>query len=980
MTLHTKLLFSSALVTTLACASAPALAQSAPPNTDYGTFKPLTVGTVKSFSNGRFEGREGGNVTPQPVAAAVPVPVLAPTAPVEAVPAAPAVAEAPVAVPTPAQPVQVAQPILDEPVRPVAPAPADQPMLAEAASLEPAPQAPVEKAPMPAPSAPAPAPAPAAPSAQTATATPTKKEEQTSGEPPLAASAGPLPPPVYNAEYPEEREAATRLAMADGQAGVDNGLAAAALRAAELPPVPQDVINNTPLSDRAIREIAVEGLQRIEPLTVQSYLDVAVGDTLTGEKRNQSLKNLYESGLFSDVSVDQNGDILNVFVHENPQINQIAFEGNKRLKDEELQAEIQLRPRAIYTREKALQDTDRILTMYRRSGRYAARVEPKVIELEQNRVDLAYEIAEGPVTDIRDIRFVGNKEFSDSELRDAISSKISKWYSFLSSADRYDPDRVKYDQEMLRQFYLNHGYADFNIVSALSELTPDQEDFYLTFTVNEGERYKIGKIEVINNLKKFDVASFKEDMKPLKEGDWYDAEDLNNVVDDMTSTLGREQFAFAAVKPDVKRNAENHTVDLTFRINESPKVYIERIDIKGNVRTLDKVVRREIALAEGDPFNKEKLAQSEKNIKDLNFFKNVDIQVKEGSAPDQVIIEANVEEQSTGDIQIGGGYSTLDGPLANFQIRERNFLGKGQDLRLATMLAGRRSEFDIGFTEPYFLDRKLEAGVDLFHSTRDLQRQSSYDLQRTGGALRLGYELSEKWRQSWRLGYDNTGISDVDDDASRFVREQEGEWATASVTHRITYDDRDSKISPHEGLYAWVDTEVAGLADAQFVKNRVGANYYYPLGDQWVFMQMGEAGNVFSYGDKDVRINERFYIGGNSMHGFDYGGLGPRDLTTDDALGGNNFYRGSSEVTFPISIDKDMPLKGHTFVDYGSVWGIDEPSSPDLADSDSIRVAAGLGISWDSPFGPLRVDFSAPIVKEDYDEKQTFRFTFGSAF
>lgn len=972
MTSHSKLLFSSALVT-LACAAMPAHAQSLPPNTDYNSFKPLAVNNVKSFANGNFEGVTG--VAPQPAAAA---PVAAP---------APVIGVAPTP-PAPTGPVQVAQPILDEPVRP-APV-AESPMLAEAPSLEPAPPAPVQKEPV-APSAPtpAPAPAPAAPLAQAASATPTKKEEQTAGEPPLAdTNAAPPPPvaatataaPVYNTEFPEEREALSRIAMADPQAASESAMSAAAARAlADLPPVPEDVITNTPLSDRPIREIAVEGLQRIEPLTVQSYLDVAVGDTLTGEARNQSLKNLYDSGLFSDVSIDQNGDVLNVFVHENPQINRVAFEGNKRIEDKELSAEVQLRPRSIYTREKALQDTDRILTLYRRSGRYAARVEPKVIELEQNRVDLAYEIAEGPITDIRDIRFVGNEAFSDSDLRSAIASKVSKWYRFLSSADRYDPDRVQYDQELLRQYYMNHGYVDFNIVSALAELTPDQEDFYLTFTVNEGPRYKIGKIEIVNNLKKFDPKAFQGDVS-LEEGDWYDASELTKSVDRMTSTLGRNQFAFAQVKSDVQRDAANQTVNVTFRINESPKVYVERIDIKGNVRTLDKVVRREITLAEGDPYNREKLAQSEKNVKDLNFFKKTDIQVKEGTAQDQVIIEANVQEQSTGDIQLGGGYSTIDGPLANFTIRERNFLGKGQDASLGLLLAGRRSEFDIGFTEPYFLDRKLSAGIDLFHSTRNLQRESSYDLRRTGGALRMGYDLSEKWRQSWRLGFDNTEINDVKDTASRYVKDQEGQRMTTSLTHRLVYDSRDSKVNPREGLYGWVDTQVAGLTDAKYVKNRVGANYYHPIGENWTFMQMGEAGNVFGYGDEDVQINERFYIGGNTMHGFRYGGLGPRDLSTGDALGGNNFYRGSSEVTFPISLDKDMPLKGHAFIDYGSVWGIDEASSPILADENSLRVAAGFGTSWDSPFGPLRVDFSFPITKEDFDEKETIRFAFGTGF
>ncbi len=787
--------------------------------------------------------------------------------------------------------------------------------------------------------------------------------------------------PSVDITFPEEEEAYQRIitdTRDDARTTQSQSLNDAARAIANLPPVPRDVVLNKPLSDRPITEVAVIGLGRIEPLTVESYLDVKVGETLTLESRNQSLKNLYDSGLFSDVSIDQQGSILTIRVVENPQVNVVAFEGNKRIKDEDLQREVQLRARSIFTPEKAIDDTNRILSLYRSSGRYASTVEPKVIERDQNRVDVAFEIVEGPITDIRDIRFIGNKAFDDGELREAITSKISRWYRFYSSVDRYDPDRFNFDQELLRQFYLKNGYADFQVTSALAELTTDQEDFYLTFNIDEGARYKVGSINIKNELPKFDGGALVDDIG-FEEGDYYNAEKLTKAVDAMVGTLGDNQYAFANVTPEVKRNAESKTVDITFTITPSPKVYVERIDIKGNVRTLDKVVRREFELAEGDPFSREKLAESQRNVKNLGYFGNSDIQIREGSAPDQVIIDAEVEEKSTGDISVGGGFSTIDGPLANFSIRERNLLGKGQDLRLGALIAGKRSEFDVGFTEPYFLDRKLSAGIDLYTVTRDLQDESSFDQKRTGIRTRLGYDLSEKWSQSWRLGSENNVIEDVSATASRFIRDQEGSRTTTALGHRVQYDTRDSRFNPREGFIGFLDTEVAGLTDAKFIKNRLGATYYVPLSENWVFAQSGEVGNVTAYSE-DVEINERFFVGGNTLRGFSSSGIGPRDVSTNDALGGNNYYRGSSEVTLPISLDPDIPLKGHVFTDYGSLFSIDEAADPNLVDESSIRVSAGVGVSWSSPFGPLRIDFAKPVVKEDFDESETIRFSFGTAF
>lgn len=727
-----------------------------------------------------------------------------------------------------------------------------------------------------------------------------------------------------------------------------------------------------------VRDVKVVGNERIEPETVLSYMDVRPGDPLNPETMDRIVKSLYRTGLFADVSVRQTGESLEVRVVENPVINEIAFEGNDKIKDEDLLAEVQLRPRQVFTRTKVQSDVTRLYDLYRRSARFSASIEPKIIKLGQNRVNLVFEIKEGSVTKVDSIRFVGNRRFGDDQLRSEISTKESHWYSFISADDRYDPDRVSYDQEMLRKFYLSQGYADFRVVSAIAELSQSRDSFYITFTVEEGPRYKIGKIDINSSLKGFDPDVLKEDVR-FSSGDWYDATDVQKTVDDMTKTLGDLQYAFAVVKPRISRDPAITALNISFDVAESPKVYVERINIHGNTRTLDKVIRREIALDEGDPFSREKLAKSEQDIRDLDYFETVDVKPGPGSAPDKTIIDVGVSEKSTGELSVGAGFSTSDGPLADFKIRERNFLGKGQQVDFSTTISGDRTEFDTSFTEPYFLDRDLSAGVDAFHVTRDFQSESSYDQRRTGGGLRLGYPLSEKWRQSLRYQIENNDIRNVRSDASRYIRDQEGTRVTSAVSQRLTYDDRDSSLFPTDGIYSWLDAEVAGVGgDAHYVSGKIGSSWYHPVLETWVFNALGEIGAVTGYSGEGVAINDRFFIGGNTLRGFEKSGVGPRDLGTDDALGGNLYYRGSFELTFPVS--EDLGLKGHTFSDFGSLWSLDDVSGVDIVDESSLRASGGIGVSWRSPMGPIRIDLAQPFLKKDYDKKENFRFSFGTRF
>ncbi|MCD8570086.1 MAG: outer membrane protein assembly factor BamA [Alphaproteobacteria bacterium] len=729
-----------------------------------------------------------------------------------------------------------------------------------------------------------------------------------------------------------------------------------------------------------ISQVRVEGTERVDPQTVLSYMTIKPGDEINKAALDQSLKNLFATGLFADIELRQDGGTLVVDVSENPVINQIAFEGNDQVEDEDLLAEIQLRPRQVFTRTKVQSDITRLYQIYSRNGRFAANIEPKLIKLDQNRVNLVFEIDEGPVTKVKSIRFVGNKRYDDDRLRSEISTKESAFYRFITADDRYDPDRLAYDQELLRKFYLSQGYADFELISAVAELSEDKDHFYVTFTINEGERYDFGNIGIDSQIRNFDPAPLNEVIS-IQTGEHYNADEVQSTVDKLTDKLGDLQYAFVDVRPEIKRNRESKTVDVTFSIGETPRVFVERINVNGNQRTLDKVIRREILLSEGDPFNKSRLARSEQRIKNLDYFENVAVEASPGSAPDKTVLDVDVQEKSTGELSLGAGFSTADGPLADIRIRERNLLGRGQDLLLATTIAGKRTEFNVGFTEPYFLNRDLSAGVDAFHMTRDLQDESSFDQKRTGGAFRLGYPLSERWRQTLRLRAERNNIYNVQSNASRFVTDQEGERDTIALSQRTTYDNRDSSVFPTEGFLFWFTTEATGLGgDSKYLAGTTGASWYYSVLDQVIFNLLGEVGVVEGYGGEIVTINERYYLGGTNLRGFEQAGVGPRDVFTDDSLGGNRFYRGTAELSFPLGLPEELGIQGHTFTDFGSLFDLDVPSAPGLVDEKSIRAAAGVGLSWRSPFGPIRVDFAKPYAKEDFDETEVFRFNFGTRF
>ncbi len=728
-----------------------------------------------------------------------------------------------------------------------------------------------------------------------------------------------------------------------------------------------------------IEGVRIEGNQRVESSTIISYLGIKSGSKLNQADIDTSLKNLYATGFFSDVKLLKSGNSLIVRVVENPIINKVAFEGNLLIETADLEKEMELKTRSVYSQDKLQSDVKRILDIYRRSGRYSTVVEPKTIAQDQNRVDLVYEISEGATAHVEKINFIGNKKFSDSDLRKAIRTEETRWYKFFSDSDKYDPDRMQFDQELLRRYYINEGFADFQVKSAHAELSPKKDAFYLTFVVEEGVRYKFGEIKVSSELKNGEKPDFK-DVIVSKTGKTYNASKVEETIDAMTKRLGDLGYAFVDIQPKLERDQSKRIANLTYVIKPGPRVYVERINVTGNVRTLDEVIRREFRLSEGDAYNNSKLQRSEQRLNNLGFFEKVDIKNEQGSAPDKTVVNVDVKEKSTGEVTIGAGFSSTDGVLGDFGVSEKNLLGRGQELKTRLTVAARRKQIELGFTEPYFLDRDISAGFDIYRTKQDFLQQSSYNMDTKGVNLRSSYALQEKLQHSVNYTLRENNVTDVRPEASTYIREQVGKNINSSISHSLTYDDRNNKLDPSSGYYFRFSEEFAGLGgDSRYLKHDVKASYYYPITSKWRTSIAGSSGYIFGIGGRDVRINDRFFVGGDDLRGFRNAGIGPRDTATRDALGGNAYYTGTAELKFPLGLPDEIGVSGAIFGDAGSLWKIDN-SSVGVSESSSIRASVGAGVLWASPFGPIRIDFAHAVAKQNEDQTETMRFSFGTRF
>jgi outer membrane protein insertion porin family len=765
----------------------------------------------------------------------------------------------------------------------------------------------------------------------------------------------------------------------------------------------------------AIRRIVVEGNQRIEPATISSYLLVRPGDTFDAERIDLSLKTLFATGLFADVQIEQRDADLVVSVIENPVINRVIFEGLRTLDEEDLEEEVQARPRSVFTAARAQGDVQRIIEVYRRAGRFAAQVTPQVRELDQNRVDLIFEVDEGPVTGVRNINFIGNEEFSDRRLRDVIVTTESSWWNFFQSNDNYDPDRLEYDREQLRQYYNNRGYADFRVVSAVAELTPDQQDFYITFTVDEGVRYEFGEIRVQTELNRLPETLLLAAI-PIRSGTGFRGDLIEDAIDSMSYVAGSVGYANVDIVPVIERDRENRRVNITFEVNEGPRVFIERINIVGNGRTLDRVIRREMLVSEGDAFNRVLLDRSRQQIRALGFFSDVTVEEQDGSQPDRSIVNVTVEEQSTGELAFAAGYSSSESFLFDITVTQRNLRGRGQFLRLRASSSQQRQQVDIRFVEPRFMGRTMSAGFDLYSLRTDFLSQSSFENQSTGFGLRTSFPVSERTSLglSYSLVLDDTQIQDAlvdhDNDISTaaidqcdianpirpILCDQEGSFLTSLVGFTVNWDRRNDPIRATRGYDFQFNQNIAGLGgEVNYLQAEIEGGVYYGLWGGFRASLRGSAGFIDGWGGDDIRINDRFFKGGSSFRGFDVAGIGPRQIqvntttgeieATGDALGGNMYAIGTLQLDVPLPLPESFALGSALFVDFGTLGNVDSASRRTIAlDSDSslivdddpsLRVAAGVSVFWDSPFGPVQFDFARPLEYEEYDRREEFRFS-----
>ena len=755
-----------------------------------------------------------------------------------------------------------------------------------------------------------------------------------------------------------------------------------------------------------VQRFVVRGNERIEPTTVISYLPIQVGETVDTAKIDVAYKALFRTELFSNVTIDleSNGDLV-INVVENPIINRVLFEGNSSIKEDKLRDEVTVRPRGIFTRNKAQQDVGRIVELYRRAGRISAEVTPQIVELPQKRVDLIFKINEGPKSGVLRVNFLGNKGFSDNELRDVVVTEQSHWYKFFSSNANYDPDRLEYDKEQLRKYYRNRGYYDFRVASAVAELSPDKNGFVVTYTLEEGPEYKFGKINVETDLKKLDKNVLLA-LVPLHRGDIYQDERIEQATDALTFAAGAAGFAFVDVRPRYTPNRAKGTVDVTFDVKEGPRVYVDRIDIVGNTRTLDYVIRREMNVSEGDAYNRVLVDRSKNQIKALGYFKDVDITEVPGSAPDRTGLQVKVTEQPTGELSFSAGYSSVDQLVVDLGVTERNFRGRGEDVRARISIGSLRQQVDLSFTEPRFLGRDLAAGLDVYYYKVDLSQFSAYTNTTLGTGVRINFPLSLNSRGSLRYTI-RTDTVEVDptfcDPTNLLVSpslcDQQGSFLTSLIGYGYRLDRRNDSLHPSRGFFIQMNQDFAGFGgDVKYIKTEADGGWYHGFNKTYTLSLTGRAGDVEAWGGDHVRINDRFYEGGTTFRGFQTAGIGPRDLTfassgQNDALGGKVYAITSAELTVPTFLPEQYGIKAALFSDFGTLGLLDKfdkktidattglPGlNPQIVDNLGLRASAGLAISWKSPMGPIEFDFSQILKREPYDITETFRFSTSTRF
>ena len=735
-----------------------------------------------------------------------------------------------------------------------------------------------------------------------------------------------------------------------------------------------------------IKSVEVAGNERIDSSIVKNYLSINEKSVYNQDNVNDYIKTLYETGLFKKVKIDfKNGKLL-INVEENPLIIDVYFDGNKKISDDILKSEISLAKRSIFNKNKLNNDVKRILDLYRRTGRFMAYVNPKIIKEDKHRIKLVFEINEGKPAKIRKIYIVGAKVFNENDLKEILNSKESKILRF-SAGEIYDPARVEFDKELLRRFYYSKGYPNFEVLSAVGEIDRNNRWFDITFLINEGEKYNFGNIEITNNIKYVKTKKLKKVVK-VKKDKVFNADLLNASVDNITTELAKEGFAFVDVKPMITKNDKLKLVDVDFIIEESPRIYVGEIKIIGNTRTYDKIIRRELRLEEGDTFSLTKFNRSIQRINNLGYFEKVDIRKERGDQPNKLNIIIEVEEKKTGELQFGIGYSSVDGLNATIGIKENNLLGLGQTLGLNIMYAKYTKDISLSYGKPYFMGRDLYVGFDLFYRKDEDQYSVDYKETTYGGGLNAVYSITEYLDQKLFYNLYREKISDISEDYDGII--SAGDKITSAIGQSLYYDRKDSRFDPTKGFALNWTIEYAGLGgDKKYLKNTGSVNVYLPVWPSIFTLRLGAKGGAMQgISGEPIDPTDAFYLGGNNLKGFKYGGVGPRTIIGNSAkdgsaLGGKRYYVADAELRFPLGLPKEYGIYGSLFINAGTLTGVDESETLDksrIVDSGTIRSATGFSISWKSPMGPISFDFSKVLKKEYYDESQNFNFNFGSSF
>ena len=691
---------------------------------------------------------------------------------------------------------------------------------------------------------------------------------------------------------------------------------------------------------------------------------------------SKAVKNLYLTGFFNDVKIFESENIIYINVKENPIINKIAFEGNSEITDEALNDEILSKVRKVYSKDKIKSDVIKIQNLYKRLGFFSSYIEPKIIKIAQNRVNLVFEVYEGLEAKIKKINFIGNKEFSDSTLKDVLYSEETRWYKFWGSGDKFDQDRLDYDKDLLKKYYYDNGYIDFRILSTTSQLVATDKNFIINFKISEGKRYKLSEIKLETSIKDFELFDI-DSLLVIENGDWFSSKKVDRSIDNIIEKASELGFAFVDVRPKLKKVSEKN-VNLTFVVYEGSKIFIDRINIRGNLKTADKVIRREIELMEGDAFNLTKIKKSERNIKSLALFESVNVNYEQVPKTNKTSVDVEITEKSTGEFSVGAGFSSLDGALGNLGVKESNLFGEGKELALQLGISTRKSSIDLKYTEPYFLEKDIAAGIDLFNTRANNKTYSGYKHNVIGFKVRAGYEIFDDFRHFSSYTLKRDKIHDIDTSSSTFIKAQEGKSVTSMIGQAFQYDKLNDRLNPTDGYRIKLDIDYYGLGgNAKHLLTEFKVANFTRLFEGIIAANFLELGYILPV--KDVRINDRFFLSGDDLRGFKNHGMGPRDTSTTDALGGEQYFAIRNELHFPIGLPEELGVKGLLFGDAGSLHYTSN-SGTNVKDDLNIRASVGFGISWLSPFGPVKFFLSRPIIKESFDKNEIFRFSFGTTY